>query len=141
MRFTKHTMLQKAYNMKLEHVAITVSDKNEIEQFYHEILGMREMKRFTLDKKLSTDIFGIEKETAVFQLKNETLLLEVFLTPGNRDPGFNHICISTNNREEIVKKAIQNSYRCLRLKRGNSDMVFVTDNSGNIFEVKQSNSV
>ena len=29
---------------------------------------MREMKRFTLDKALSMDIFGIEKETAVFQL-------------------------------------------------------------------------
>jgi len=141
MQFTKHTMLQKAYNMKLEHIAITVTDKNEIEQFYHEILGMHEIRRFTLDNTLSTDIFGIEKETVVIQLKNETLLLEVFLSPEKRDPGFNHICISTNNREEIVKRAIQNSYRCLQLKRGNSDMVFVTDNSGNIFEIKQISKV
>ncbi|MCK4880451.1 MAG: VOC family protein [Bacteroidales bacterium] len=127
--------------MKLEHVALTVTDYNEIEQFYHEILGLREIKRFTLNRALSRDIFGIEKETAVFQLQKDKLLLEIFLTPDKRDSGFNHICISINNREEIVKKATQHSYKCLRLERENSDLIFITDNSGNIFEVKQSNEV
>ena len=141
MRFTKPTNLQKAYNMKFEHVAITVSEKIEIEQFYQEILGMREIKSFTLDKKLSMDIFGIEKETAVFQLKKDKLLLEIFLTPKKYDPGFNHICISTDNREEIVKKATRHSYKCLCLKREISDLIFITDNSGNIFEVKQRDEV
>jgi len=127
--------------MKLEHVALTVTDYNEIDQFYHKILGMKEVNNFVLDKVLANDIFGIEEETKVFLLQKDKLLLEIFLTPELCNPGFKHICISTTNREEIVKRAIQNSYRCLRLKRGNSDMVFVTDNSGNIFEVKQSNSV
>ncbi|NOR65355.1 MAG: hypothetical protein GQ468_04995 [Candidatus Scalindua sp.] len=127
--------------MKFEHVAITVSDKKEIEQFYLEILGMQEIKSFTLDKALSMDIFGIEKETAVFQLQKDKLLLEVFLTPGKRDPGFNHICISTNYREEIVNKATRHLYKCIRLKRENSHMIFVTDHSGNIFEVKQSSEI
>lgn len=133
--------VQKLYNMKLEHVALTVTSYNEIEQFYHEILGMREIKRFTLNKALSMDIFSIEKETAVFQLQKDTLLLEIFLTPERRDPGFNHICISINNREEIVNKATQYSYKCLRIKREYSDLIFITDNSGNIFEVKQNNEV
>ena len=125
--------------MKLEHVALTVTDYNEIDQFYHKILGMKEVNSFVLDKVLANDIFGIEEETKVFLLQKDKLLLEIFLTPELCNPGFKHICISTTNREEIVKRAIQNSYRCLRLKRGNSDMVFITDNSGNIFEVKQSN--
>ena len=128
--------VQKLYNMKFEHVALSISDYNEIEQFYHDILGMREIKRFTLNKALSINIFGIEKETAVFQLQKDKVLLEIFLTPEKRDPGYNHICISTNNREEIVKKATQHSYKCLRLKRENSDLIFITDKSGNIFEVK-----
>ena len=122
--------------MKFEHVALSITDYNEIEQFYHDILGMREIKRFTLNKALSINIFGIEKETAVFQLQKDKVLLEIFLTPEKRDPGYNHICISTNNREEIVKKATQHSYKCLRLKRENSDLIFITDKSGNIFEVK-----
>ena len=122
--------------MKLEHVAISVSEAREIEQFYLGILGMREIKNFKLDQALSRDIFGIEKETSVFQLEKDKLLLEIFITSGKRDPGFNHICISTNRREEIFEKATSHSYKCLRLKRGNSDMIFITDHSGNIFEVK-----
>ena len=127
--------------MKLEHVALTITDSNDIGHFYHEILGMKEVKSFVLDKVLAGDIFGIEEETKVFLLQKDNLLLELFLTGGQCVHGFNHICISLTNREEIVKRAIQNSYRCLQLKRGNSDMVFVTDNSGNIFEIKQSNAV
>ena len=125
--------------MKLEHIALTVTDYDEIEQFYHEVLGMNEINSFILDKVLARDIFGIEEETKVFLLQKDKMLLEIFLTPELYDPGFKHICISTTNREEIVKKAIQHLYKCLRLKRGNSDMVFITDNSGNIFEIKQRN--
>jgi catechol 2,3-dioxygenase-like lactoylglutathione lyase family enzyme len=127
--------------MKLEHVAITITDFNEIEQFYHEILGMNEIKSFVLDKVLAKDIFDIEEETKVFLFQKNTLLLELFLMQERCAHGFNHICISTNNREEIVKKATQHSYRCLRLKRENSDMIFISDNSGNVFEVKQSDEL
>jgi len=64
---------QKFCNMKLEHVALTVTDYNEIDQFYHEILGMNEMKSFVLDKVLARDIFGIEEETKVFLLQKDKL--------------------------------------------------------------------
>ncbi len=130
---------QKFCNMKLEHVALTVTDYSEIDQFYHEILGMNEIKSFVLDKVLARDIFGIEEETKVFLLQKDKLLLEIFLTPELCDPGFKHICISTTNREEIVKKATQHSYKCIRLKKQNSDMIFISDNRRNIFEIKQSN--
>lgn len=124
--------------MKLEHVALTITDYNEIEHFYHEILGMNEIKSFVLERVLARDIFGIEEETKVFLLQKDKLFLEIFLTPELCVTGFNHMCISITNREEIVEKAIQHSYKCLRLKREYSDMIFITDNSGNIFEVKQS---
>ncbi len=122
--------------MKLEHVALTITNHNEIEQFYHEILGMNEIRSFLLDKILARDIFGIEEEIKVFHLQKNKLLLEIFLTPEQYNHGFNHICISTSHRDEIVQKATQHSYKCFRLKRQNSDMIFVSDNSGNIFEIK-----
>lgn len=127
--------------MKLEHVALTITDYNDIGHFYHEILGMKEVSSFVLDKVLASDIFGIEEETKVFLLQKDNMFLEIFLMSEQYDHGFNHICITTTNREEIVQKATQHSYKCLRLKRQDSDMIFVTDNSGNIFEIKQSNAV
>ena len=125
--------------MNLEHVALNIADLKEIESFYCEILGMSEIRHFVLDKNLAREIFGIEKETTVYQLKKNEIFLEIFLIPERFEYGFSHLCISISNREEIANKADQNGYSCMRLKRGNSDMIFIKDKSGNIFELKQSN--
>lgn len=123
--------------MNLEHVALNITDPEEIESFYCDIFGMREIRHFILNKNLAMEIFGIEKEAMVFQLQKNEILLEIFVRPERFENGFSHICISISNREEIANKADQNGYSCVHLKRGNSDMIFIKDNSGNIFELKQ----
>jgi len=125
--------------MNLEHIALNIADLKEIESFYCEILGMSEIRHFVLDKNLAREIFGIEKETTVFQLEKNEIVLEIFLIPERFEYGFSHLCISISDREEIANKADQNGYSCMRLKRRNSDMIFIKDKSGNIFELKQSN--
>ena len=124
--------------MNLEHVALTITDHKEIKNFYQEFLGMSEVRNFVLDKDLAREIFGFEKETTVFHLQKDELLLEIFITPEQCEHGFNHLCISIPNREKIVKKAVHHGYECIRVKRQNSDLIFVKDKSGNIFEIKQS---
>ena len=90
--------------MKLEHVALSVTDRNEIERFYQDILGMTVIRSFQMDEALA----------------------------------FDHIWISTMQREALVKKAKQNSYRVFHLKREHTDLVFISDNIGNTFEIKES---
>ena len=126
--------------MKLEHVALTVTDPAEVENFYHDILGMIEVSNFILEKDLATRIFGIDKETSVFLLQKDELLLELFLMPEQRKHYFDHICVSIKNREELVEKAAQNSYEYIRLKRKYTDLIFIKDKDGNIFEIKESNN-
>jgi len=125
--------------MNFEHIALNIVDLKEIESFYCKILGMSEIRHFVLDKNLAGEIFGIEKDTTVFQLQKNEILLEVFLIPERFENGFSHLCISISDREEIANKADQNGYSCIRLKRDNSDMIFIKDKSGNIFELKQTN--
>jgi catechol 2,3-dioxygenase-like lactoylglutathione lyase family enzyme len=127
--------------MELGHIALTVTDHNEIQGFYHEVLGMKEIRSFSLDKHLVRHIFGIEETTTVVQLQKDGLLLELFITPEPCDHPYHHVCISTAHREEIVKRAMQHSYKCVRIKRPKSDMIFISDHSGNLFEMKQSNTV
>lgn len=66
--------------MNLEHIALTVTDYKEISRFYQEILGFSEVRSFVLKKDLAREIFGIEKETKVFHLQKDDLLLEIFLS-------------------------------------------------------------
>ena len=70
---------QKIYKMTLEYVALIITDRKEIENFYHEILGMSEIRNFVLDKDLAREIYSIEKETTVFHIQKDEFLLEIFL--------------------------------------------------------------
>ncbi len=44
--------------------------------------------------------------------------------------------LEVEKRKDIVSKAKDNSYKCIRREREHFDQIFITDKSGNIFEVK-----
>jgi len=122
--------------MKLEHIALSISYSDDIIDFYINILGMNEVKRFTLDKPLSFNIFSINKETPVFLLQKDELVLEIFVTKEHYIQDFNHICLLISEREALFAKANQNGYECIRMERNPFDLIFIKDRSGNIFEIK-----
>jgi catechol 2,3-dioxygenase-like lactoylglutathione lyase family enzyme len=123
--------------MKLEHIALTISEPKEIKDFYINILGMNEVKTFVLNKILAQKIFGIQKDTNVFYLQKNDLFLEVFITDEKLKQGFDHICLAVKGRETIVTKAEAQNYECVRIKRDVFDLIFVKDKSENIFEIKE----
>ncbi len=123
--------------MKLEHIALSISDPEEINNFYGDILGMKETKTFVLSRALAKSIFDIEEEISVFLLEKDGLFLEIFLAPGQKKHHFNHICLIVNDRETLFSKATQNTYECIRIEREAFDLIFIKDKIGNIFEIKE----
>ena len=123
--------------MKLEHIALTISDIDEIKKFYIDILEMKELKNFVLKSELAQKIFNINKDTSAFFMQKDDLFLEIFVTDEKLKQGFNHICISVNDRENLVEKSEAKNYKCIRIERDFSDLLFIKDKSGNIFEVKE----
>ncbi len=123
--------------MNLNHVALTISKPGEIGDFYHDILGMEEIKRVTLKKELSGKIFSIEHDTKVVLMKKDNLVFELFLWNYKEKDSYDHICISFKNREAIITKALQKLYNVIRIEREKFDLIFIRDKSGNIFEIKE----
>ncbi len=123
--------------MKLEHVALNITDSKEIVEFYKNVLGMVEIRNYTLDENLAKLFFNIHKNTSVYLMQKDELFLELFVTAKSYNQGFNHICIEVKNREDIVSKAKNNSYKCIRREREHFDQIFISDKSGNIFEIKE----
>ncbi|MCK4664260.1 MAG: VOC family protein [Bacteroidales bacterium] len=123
--------------MKLEHIALSIFDPQDIEKFYCDIFGMNQVRSFNLSKVLAKNIFGIDNETSVFLLQKDELILEIFVTQEKNTHSFNHICISIIDREKLVKKAEQNGYECIRIERDTSDLIFIKDKHENIFEIKE----
>lgn len=123
--------------MKLEHIALSISDPEEVRNFYQDILGMTEVKAFTLKKSLAKNIFGLDEEASVFLLQKDNLFLEVFIRQEANKRSFNHICLTVNDRETLFRKAKQKDYECIRIERDTYDLIFIKDRSGNIFEIKE----
>jgi len=125
--------------MKLEHIALNITDHNEIINFYQNVLGMVEIRKYELDKELAELFFNIRENTSVYLMQKDELVLELFINTKSYNHGFNHICIKMKNRGSIIDKAKNNSYKCIRREREYFDQIFISDNSGNIFEVKETN--
>ena len=121
----------------LNHIGIVINEVAEIENFYQNILGMKIVKQFKLDRELSNEIFKINKETDVYMMQKDDLILELFITQNPRSVSYDHLCISVHSRKKLIEKAKKDNYSCLIIPEENYDIVFIKDGSGNIFEVKE----
>ena len=122
----------------LEHIGITINEESDIRSFYKDLLGMEEVRKFDLDEDLAGKIFGINKTVSITLVSNDDFLFELFLSDQKKDLVYNHICISIHNRDDIIKKAESAGFSVTRIKReSKDDLLFLRDNSGNIFEIKE----
>ncbi len=128
--------------MKLNHIGLTIREKDEINLFYLNILGFRFEHHFTIDQPLSEQIFDIPQPVEVFLLKKEEMVLELFVFAAPALLSYNHLCIQVNDRERISDRCLTARYPVVRIKRDDKpDLLFIKDRSGNIFELKQKDKV
>ncbi|RLB25050.1 MAG: hypothetical protein DRG73_02880 [Deltaproteobacteria bacterium] len=120
-----------------EHIGITINEESDIQAFYKDLLGLKEINKFDLFDDLSEKIFGISNTVPVSLFSYDDLLIELFLTDKKQKQVYNHICISVKNRDDIIKKATSMGFPVTKIKRESKDyLLFIKDNSGNIFEIK-----
>ena len=59
--------------MKLNHIALTIQNKEELTDFYQNILGFRFEYKYKIDSALSSTIFDIKKPAEVFRYSKDNL--------------------------------------------------------------------
>lgn len=122
----------------LEHIGITINEESDIQAFYKDLLGLEEVNKFDLYEDLSEKAFGISNMASVTFLSRDNFFIELFLTGKKQNPVYNHICISIQNRDNIIRKAKSKGFPVTNIKReSRDDVIFLRDNSGNIFEIKE----
>lgn len=124
--------------MKLNHIGLNIQGKEELVDFYQNILGFYLEHQFDLNPVLATKIFGLGKQPEVFLYKKENIHLELFVYSEKSTQGFAHICIEVTDREIIAKKCENAGYPITRIQRNDKpDILFIRDKAGNIFELKK----
>ena len=123
--------------MKLNHIALSIQNKEELTDFYQNILGFRLEYQYEIDATLSSTLFDIDKPAEVFRYSNEELHLEFFVAAAKTIPAFAHIGIDVEDREVIAEKCKKAGYQVIRVERKEKyDLLFVSDKTGNKFELK-----
>jgi len=121
----------------LKHIALTINDSEEIERFYIEILQFAIKNKFTVNEKITRQVFNLNGCADVYLMVYEDIVFEVFISSKRERKVFSHIALAYPDAEIIYNKAIQSGYK--GLVRSNSDncTFFIRDKSANMFEIKE----
>lgn len=123
--------------MELKHIAIAVNCPDDIDEFYQGILGFTLYRQFSVIAGLSQSLFGLDKELDVYQVKNDSIMLELFITDNQCRTGVSHVCLSVDSRTELLENIKAHHYEYIIEQHNGHDVVFVKDRSGNMFEIKE----
>ncbi len=125
--------------MRISHIALVSSSEKKANQFYRDLLGLKELRSTLIPASLSKPLFGIDQELKVIDFGDEQVKFEVFIADhedGLPPKRLDHICLEVEDREALLKKCGEMGLEILQAPKGNSLVVFIKDGDGNLFEVK-----
>ena len=125
--------------MILNHVAIECSSDKRVEAFYKEILGMKKIKDFIVQRSTSQRVFHIDKEFRAMVYSRDNVTMEIFINENRviADEQIPHLCLEVEDREELIVKCEKNHLEVIKIPKENGYLLFIRDFDGNLFEIKK----
>ena len=124
--------------MRLHHASLVSSSEANADKFYEGILKLRKIKTSILKNNLALRIFDMDVECPLILYGNEDFAIEVFVTnqiPDKKAP-FSHLCLEVEDREKFLTSCRSAGLAVNLVPRGDSQICFVQDFDGNLFEIK-----
>ena len=121
----------------LQHIAVEITDKSKATLFFSEILGLEKQKSSTLPSTLNRTIFGNEEEVEIEVWSDDRLSLEVFITGKPVSPSYRHICLAVPDMAAFLEKCTRHKVPTITAKKGDKEIIFIKDFSGNLYEIKE----
>ena len=126
-----------AEGILLNHVALQCNDKEKVEIFFTELLGLPIKKKFTISRELSETIFGTGESVDVEVYDNDQARFEIFIAQTEEKRGYGHVCIEIDNKKGFIDRCKQYGIKPMVITKGGKNLLFVRDFSGNLFEIKE----
>jgi len=89
---------------QIHHIGLQVDEK-DLQSFYIDILGCVIMREFILSKEEAFSIFNLPKAVKIVYTRCEGVEIELFVDSTPFPKTFNHICILSDEANEIASKA------------------------------------
>ena len=121
----------------LQHIALTVNDSEEIENFYEEVLLFSIQRKFSVNGEIIRQIFNIEAATDVYMMGHHNIHFEIFISSKKERKLFSHVCLAYRKAELTYNTAKKLGYKAIIKNNPDNDTYFIWDKSGNMFEIKE----
>jgi len=124
----------------LRHIGIHIHDKNEVNDFYRDILSFQELNRFDLNNKTAQNVFGTCNLIEVVRMKQFELIIELLICPEEKATGMTHLALEYWKADSVMAKAKEKGYTTIEFPKENDRTArYIKDKAGNIFEIKDIN--
>jgi hypothetical protein len=121
----------------LQHVAFTVNDSEEIENFYGDVLQFTIKHKFSVNSEISQQVFNVPSETDVYVMEHNGMQFEIFISPRKEKKVFSHICLAYRKAEITYNNALKSGYKAIIKSNPDYNTYFIWDKSYNMFEIKE----
>lgn len=125
--------------MLFDHYAVFSASEEKSDRFYIELLEMEKKYKFNVQADLIYKIFGLKQEFEVIRYGKNGVDIEVFITDKmEKRDNIGHLGIKMGNRDTILNKAKKMGYSVTKIEKSDGTYnLFIKDNSGNLFEIKE----
>jgi catechol 2,3-dioxygenase-like lactoylglutathione lyase family enzyme len=125
--------------MELNHVALACRDETACDAFYADLLGLRKLSAKTLPPELAGQIFDIQEAFRIVTYGSEALVCEIFISDrfANTANRIEHLCLEVADRDAFLQQCRAKGVSVRLVPRGDHRLLFIRDDDGHIFEIKE----
>ena len=125
--------------MTIIHIGLVASSIEKADLFFINTLGLKKSETKIIDKKITHEIFGINRELLSVHYRDETVDYEILVHQGYvaRENQITHTCIKVTNLEDIVNMCRDAGLKVSRIPNKSKFVIFISDYDGNLFEIKE----
>ena len=127
----------------LRHIGLQIHDKEEVKNFYEDILKFKEVNRFRLHQQTAKEVFKTDDPVEVVRMKQFDIMLELLICPKDKSyNGMSHFAFEFWKAPKIMEKAKEKGYEAIEFEKpGGSMAKYLKDRAGNLFEIKDINLI
>ena len=124
--------------MLLRHIALTCSSEEKSDKFYKSLLGLKKSEPKTIPADLSKALFDIDSELIIINYQDDFHHIEIFITRHNHSGirRIEHVCLEVDGLAAFLEKCRTFQVKIVQVPRGDKLLTFVSDDDGNLFEIK-----
>lgn len=122
----------------LHHVGLHSRTKESADLFFIKILQIPLDRTFEVPADMAEKIFGLKHTVWVHVYEHQNTRFEVFISEHLiHKPGYDHVCVNVKSKKEFQKRCSEYGLQPFVVMKGEKELLFVKDFSGNLFEIKE----